>query len=79
MKLRTEEEMKKALKDTEAYLKEICPEWPEFKPCFRCDECIQNAFAIWAIATEACTLRWSLGKGVLNCYIKEEDKDAPKD
>ena len=73
--MRTEEEIRKAIKDSEKYYEETYPDMKPNQPVIALEDVKRGVKAL-AVANEICTLNWVLGKGKMNCYGKEEDSEA---
>ena len=68
--MRTEQEIKQAIRDSEKYFKEKFPEMKLKKGYLNLNNRIdtQRSIESLAVANEICTLGWVLGEGKLNCY-----------
>jgi hypothetical protein len=71
--MKTEKEIKKAIKDSRKYFKEKFEDMKYNKPVIKLDD-IKKGIEALAVSNEICTLNWVLGKGILNCYSKKEKK-----
>jgi len=65
--VKTEKEIRKAIKDSEKYFKYYYPDMKVTEPVISIKE-VEKGIKALAVANEVCTLKWVLGKGKLNCY-----------
>ena len=65
--MKSEKEIRKAIKDSEKYFKYYYPDLKVDAPLISLKDITRGLEAL-AVANEICTMKWVLGKGKLNCY-----------
>ena len=73
--MKSKQEIKDAIKDSEKYFKKCFPDMNPKFPRINMNN-LKDGLKCLAVSNEICTLKWVLGQGKLNCYLNQKDGRA---